>query len=723
MERSSNTWWGGSDEEEEEAIDSSLAIAAELPGKGSCCIAIAPITAGLRPPNFGDNPKFFFNQLYTWDRILEVKKAIAYSDGLEVAVDKQILFYHGKELSSEATLADCKFASDEVTVLDLQDTSKDTNALSVYGRTSTAPSTQELVVACNEGFKLELAPRLSDEGTGATYFLHNEHGEQIACFKPGDEEQNAVNNPRSHDNVTGGLTDTMSRIDKLFTPGEQHLREIAAYMIDEAPHMLPQYQHFHDVPKTTRCIISTQHQEVLKHFHYQTYSSELPAKVGSLQKFVRSDGEVCDDSEASIFSNFEVHKIGILDIRLLNCDRTANILVVRDGNSRIPKLVPIDHGLCLPKRLELGWCDWSWMSWPQAKAAFDPFTLKFIDAIDIEKDIERIRDELSIDWECLRSMKVNCLVLKLGAKHGLNLHDIATIITRQDLDQPSSLELLCVQAEALAQQSTSFTWKHVSPKALVEDASPATSEQTSPKRPDLVGKDSTEEYVEGVKFLDSTNDTTWKRTQSCLGFFDDTMNLFGSKPKPAKVSPSSRVMNPSPRRQASKSNPEIMTRSASSDSEVEPPYRPPNSPSSISSSTNDINELTTQRSLNDSQVSMGNDLTMLTTFNERFFHYIEKLVEIQCMNFRKNQVSNEPDVYDNETMMGTFTGLQSLEKQKTRFNKRKTEDYGALMTCMLSTPVMAFDLDYNSDHEEDDRIIQEDDYDNTHNFIHVEEFN
>merc|ERR1719461_2692947 len=137
--------------------------------------------------------------------------------------------------------------------------------------------------------------------------MHNEHGDQIACFKPEDEEQNAINNPRvvPETSMAGGLTDTMSRIGRLFTPGEQHLREIAAYLLDEAPHMLPRYQHFHDVPKTTRCVISKKQQSVLKHFHYKDYNKELPPKVGSLQEFMRSDGEVCDNSEVHTFSNFE----------------------------------------------------------------------------------------------------------------------------------------------------------------------------------------------------------------------------------------------------------------------------------------------------------------------------------------------------------------------------------------------------------------------------------
>ncbi len=51
-----------------------------------------------------------------------------------------------------------------------------------------------------------------------------------------------------------------------------------------------------------------------------------------------------------------MHKIAILDLRILNCDRNeANILVVKKmvtnnkgATSRITNLIPIDHGLSFP---------------------------------------------------------------------------------------------------------------------------------------------------------------------------------------------------------------------------------------------------------------------------------------------------------------------------------------------------------------------------------------
>lgn len=94
-----------------------------------------------------------------------------------------------------------------------------------------------------------------------------------------------------------------------------------------------------------------------------------------LQEYVYHD---CDTSEmgASRFAARDVHRIGILDIRIWNTDRHAgNILVRRQressaglsGLARLDsaqlELVPIDHGFCLPESLEPPYFEW--LHWPQ----------------------------------------------------------------------------------------------------------------------------------------------------------------------------------------------------------------------------------------------------------------------------------------------------------------------------------------------------------------------
>ena len=68
-----------------------------------------------------------------------------------------------------------------------------------------------------------------------------------------------------------------------------------------------------------------------------------------------------ENFSSDLFHKDEVHKIAVLDLRILNLDRNAcNILVQRQGRNL--KLVPIDHGLCLPDSLEISSYDLAWLS-------------------------------------------------------------------------------------------------------------------------------------------------------------------------------------------------------------------------------------------------------------------------------------------------------------------------------------------------------------------------
>lgn len=101
----------------------------------------------------------------------------------------------------------------------------------------------------------------------------------------------------------------------------------------------------------------------------------LTLRCACQQEYVYHD---CDTSEmgASRFAARDVHRIGILDIRIWNTDRHAgNILVRRprdssanlSGVARLDsgqlELVPIDHGFCLPESYESPYFEW--LFWPQ----------------------------------------------------------------------------------------------------------------------------------------------------------------------------------------------------------------------------------------------------------------------------------------------------------------------------------------------------------------------
>lgn len=73
--------------------------------------------------------------------------------------------------------------------------------------------------------------------------------------------------------------------------------------------------------------------------------------MGSLQKFVESYSN-CEDMGPAAFPVEEVHKITVLDMRLANADRHGgNILVYKQGDQSSIRLIPIDHGYCLPENV------------------------------------------------------------------------------------------------------------------------------------------------------------------------------------------------------------------------------------------------------------------------------------------------------------------------------------------------------------------------------------
>jgi hypothetical protein len=90
-------------------------------------------------------------------------------------------------------------------------------------------------------------------------------------------------------------------------------------------------------------------------------------KVGSLQLFCENEGAI-EDFSPDLFHKDEIHKIAILDLRLLNIDRNdQNILVTSKINKktgkRVKTLIPIDHGLCIPDNLAVCSFDLQWLSW------------------------------------------------------------------------------------------------------------------------------------------------------------------------------------------------------------------------------------------------------------------------------------------------------------------------------------------------------------------------
>ena len=224
--------------------------------------------------------------------------------------------------------------------------------IEMFGSMSCPVGLQGIIADIERGFCKGLKPRLTDDGTSGTYILRSTAKKALAVFKPIDEEAFAPNNPRDH---VGPFGSSSFRAGVL--SGEACIREVAAYLLDE--------DGFSGVPPTT--MVETTHDsfktfkfskmkiiadcndyvdmissiiapENQAHNHEQGAKHE-PAnspdlldnanmlKIGSLQGFAASDGPI-ENFSSDLFSDDEIHKIAIIDLRILNLDRNeCNILV------------------------------------------------------------------------------------------------------------------------------------------------------------------------------------------------------------------------------------------------------------------------------------------------------------------------------------------------------------------------------------------------------------
>ncbi|PUZ57296.1 hypothetical protein GQ55_5G418900 [Panicum hallii var. hallii] len=210
------------------------------------------------------------------------------------------------------------------------------------------------------------------------------------------------------------------------------LREVAAFLLD--------HDGFASVEPTALIKISR---------------PAMPATMASIQRFVAHEYDA-GELGPSRFSVASVHRVGILDIRLLNIDRHAgNILVKNPPSSHSASappppldLVPIDHSLCLPEQLDDPYFEW--LHWPQSSLPFSDDELAYVASLDPFKDAETLRAELpSLKEPAVRILTLCTIFLKRAAAVGLCLADIGDMMTREFMAQEeglSTLEALCKQA-------------------------------------------------------------------------------------------------------------------------------------------------------------------------------------------------------------------------------------------------------------------------------------
>jgi hypothetical protein len=313
-------------------------------------------------------------------------------------------------------------------------------------------------------------PELIQEGVGGTYFLKNAKDVPVAVFKPTDEEACAVNNPKSSQSSSSSSSSSSSenspsmgsQCKKGITVGEASNKECAAYLLDR--------DHFSGVPAT--CLVRCTHSAFYSTEEHNNNDrgllseedgdevkvlrngKKLKTKVGSLQQYV--DHECASwDMGPSRFPVHEVHKIGLLDLRLFNLDRHGgNILVNRQPDGNIA-LVPIDHGYCLPGTIDCGDLYFEWLHWPQAKVPFTEETKKYIMELEVG-DGEELLKACGIKKDSRDTYVIMDMLLKKGIQAGMTLYDLGCFLCREgDFSQISAMEKVYQAAKKCSQRRRS----------------------------------------------------------------------------------------------------------------------------------------------------------------------------------------------------------------------------------------------------------------------------
>lgn len=306
-------------------------------------------------------------------------------------------------------------------------------------RGSGAPA-HALVVEVAIAMASGLQPIPLPSGLGGAYVFRNKNGNNIAVTKPVDEEPLALNNPKG----LGGQMLGQPGLKKSIRIGETGIRELAAYLLDHGG--------LAGVPPTA--LVKFSHAAFCVTNDAATVPSHMP-KIASLQRFV-GHGFDAGELGPSFFSVASVHRIGILDIRIMNLDRHAgNMLVMKHDHKSnyidgITDLVPIDHGFCLPEWLDDPYFEW--LHWPQASIPFSDSELEYISKLDPFKDAEVLRTDVPSLRECAIRVLVVCTIfLKHAAAAGLCLAEIGQMMTREFCggeDSPSEMENICLKVKA-----------------------------------------------------------------------------------------------------------------------------------------------------------------------------------------------------------------------------------------------------------------------------------
>ncbi|GER50464.1 phosphatidylinositol 4-kinase [Striga asiatica] len=328
--------------------------------------------------------------------------------------------------------------------------------IEILGHSARFAKTKQIVKKIVKAVKNGVDPVPIHSGLGGAYYFKNLRGENVAIVKPTDEEPFAPNNPKGFVGKALG----QPGLKRSVRVGETGFREVAAYLLD--------YDHFANVPPTALVKITHPIFNVNDGLNNGKNSKKnrVFSKIASFQQFIPHDFDASDYG-TSCFPVSDVHRIGILDIRILNTDRHAGNLLVRKVNEEGQfgqfELIPIDHGLCLPETLEDPYFEW--IHWPQASIPFSEDELEYIQNLDPARDSDMLKRELPMIRDaCLRVLFLCTVFLKEAAANGLCLAEIGEMMSREfksGEEEPSELEVICLEARRLAAEEILYSTNKV----------------------------------------------------------------------------------------------------------------------------------------------------------------------------------------------------------------------------------------------------------------------
>ena len=331
-------------------------------------------------------------------------------------------------------------------------------------------SSKNIVKKITQGMNRRLNPAAIAEGFSGSYYLLDEQRGRVAIFKPRLEEAFAPLNPKGFKSKLG----TEIHSSGIFS-GEQYLREAAAFLMDEqglfdVPETFlasVKHEYFknsherrdimrisHYLPETLTqkdAVEETLHEEPSDQFHKMNCRvNSHSTRIGSVQKMVHNSGTI-SEVPVNKLSAFEVQKIALLDMRLLNADRNEGNLLYRKTKNGI-QLIPIDHGMCLGRALGISQAEVVWTTYPQIHLPLDPRLVKYMRELKPKETVQRLAKKLDLPKSVLDLVRISETFLKMCVKRKMTIYEMAQLFYREN-EEKSALEKIVESVEFMSRGS------------------------------------------------------------------------------------------------------------------------------------------------------------------------------------------------------------------------------------------------------------------------------